>query len=141
MLAKSPTLRESQSLAFVFSNYLVELDEQRRKHGTIKFRNRDMEILGELDSWSPDFLCYFIETHRLLLDSKSKHRDSLLRAHIILEQHLCSEDATREGNLLRIDADDLDKVDFSHVTLPADRVLWMSRNYGFTAIRDRVFAA
>jgi hypothetical protein len=140
-LAKSPTLRESQSLSFVFSNYLVELDEQRRKHGTIKVRNKDMEILGELDCWSADFLCYFIEAHRLLLDSKSKHRDNLLRTHLILEQHLCSEEATHEGNVLRIDADDLDKVDFSQINLPAERVLWMSRNYGFTAIRDRVYAA
>jgi hypothetical protein len=135
-LAKAPTMREAQSLAFVFSNYLVELNEQRRKHGPIKVRNEDMEVLGELDPWSSDFLCFFIESHALLHDSKSKHRDNLLRAHIILEQHLCSPEAATEGNVLRIDADDLDKVDFTHVQLPAERVLWMSRNYGFTAIKE-----
>jgi hypothetical protein len=54
----------------------------------------------------------------------------------MLEQHLCSPSAAVEGNVLRIDADDLEKVDFRHVELPADRVLWMSRNYGFTAIKE-----
>jgi dephospho-CoA kinase len=135
-LAKSPTMREAQSLAFVFSNYLVELNEQRRKHGPIKVQNEELEITGELDPWGPDFLCYFIEVHALLHDSKNKHRDNLLRAHIMLEQHLCSPSAAVEGNVLRIDADDLEKVDFRHVELPADRVLWMSRNYGFTAIKE-----
>jgi hypothetical protein len=135
-LAKAPTKREAQSLAFVFSNYLVELNEQRRKHGPIKVRNEDLEVVGELDPWSPDFLCFFIEAHALLHDSKNKHRDNLLRAHIILEQHLCSPEAATEGNVLRIDADDLDKVDFTHVQLPPERVLWMSRNYGFTAVKE-----
>ena len=140
-LANSPTLRESQSLAFVFSNYLVELDEQRRKHGRINYFNEDMEIIGELDPWSADFLCFVIETHRLLLDSKNKHRDNLLRAHLILEQHLCSPEAIKVGNSLTIDGDDLDKFDLSGISLPPERVMWMSRNYGFTAIRDRSYSA
>jgi hypothetical protein len=141
LLAGSPTLRESQSLAYVFSNYLVELDEQRRKHGRINYRNEDMEIIGELDPWSADFLCFVIETHRLLLDSKNKHRDNLLRAHLILEQHLCSPEAIKDGNSLTIDGDDLDKIDLSEISLPPERVMWMARNYGFTAIRDRSYSA
>jgi dephospho-CoA kinase len=141
LLAGSPTLRESQSLAYVFSNYLVELDEQRRKHGRINYRNEDMEIIGELDPWSADFLCFVIETHRLLLDSKNKHRDNLLRAHLILEQHLCSPEAIKDGNSLTIDGDDLDKFDLSEISLPPERVMWMARNYGFTAIRDRSYSA
>ena len=139
-LVAKPTLRESQSLAYVFSNYLVELDEQRRKHGSIFYRNDDMEIIGELNPWSADFLCFLIETHRLLLDSKNKHRDNLLRAHLILEQHLSSPDAVREGNSLTIDGDDLEKLDLSAIDLPPERVLWISRNYGFTAIRDGLYS-
>lgn len=135
-LAKTPIKREAQSLSFVFSNYLAELDEQRRKHGPIRVRNEDLEVVGELDCWSADFLCLFIEAHRLLLTSKSKHRDNLLRAHIILENHMCSEAACEEGNILRIDCDDLDSFNLDEMTLPAERVLWMSRNYGFTAMRD-----
>ena len=136
-LAKTPVSREAQSLSFVFSNYLAELDEQRRKHGPILVRNEDLEIVGELDCWSADFLCLFIECHRLLLASKSKHRDNLLRVHLILENHLCSKAACEEGNVLRIDCDNLEDVNFDEFNLPAERVLWMSRNYGFTAMRDQ----
>ena len=86
-LARDPISREAQSLGFVFSNYLVELDEQRRKHGTIKYRDPATgEVLGELNPWSADYLSFFIEGHHLLNDSKHKHRYTTFRVNHAVEE-------------------------------------------------------
>jgi dephospho-CoA kinase len=137
-LRASPTGREAQSLGYVFSNYLVELDEQRRKHGRIKYRDSETRrIVGELDPWSPDYLSFFVEAHHELLASRNKHRDNLLRLHIILEEYLGSKPAVR-GEPLVINHVLLATHDFTSTSLPPDRITWMATNYGFTAMRDRV---
>ena len=138
-LVKNIHSRESQCLGFVFSNYLVELDEQRRKHGRIKQRdNKSKTALGELDPWGADYMAFFIEAHRELLSSKNKHRDTLLRVHIRLEEFFNS-DAALHGEKLILKVNELYDQDFSQTNLPADRIEWMATNYGFTAMREQVF--
>lgn len=135
-LARNPSLRESQSLAFVFSNYLVELDEQRRKHGRIKVLDSSSHrVVGELDPWGPDYLSFFIEAHRQLLDSHNKHRDTLLRVHLLVEEYLMSQ-AALEGGSLRIPIGQLAEIDVSETAVPGKRISWMARHYGFTAFRE-----
>lgn len=137
-LARDVSSRESQSLAFVFSNYLVELDEQRRKEGRIKRRDpRTHKVVGELDPWSPDYMAFFIDTHSILLDSHNKHRDTLLRLHLIFEEFLCSE-AAINGHPLNLTLRSLAEQDFSVSTLPPVRINWIARNYGFSAFREPV---
>lgn len=132
-----PTSREAQSLGFVFSNYIVELDEQRRKHG--KIWQRDLTgTLTELDPFSPDYLCFFIELHHAMLSSKNKHRNEILRFHILLEDFfygLGSGKISPESKLT-VRIQDMPMVDFSKTSLPPKRINWMTRNYGFLAIRD-----
>ncbi len=85
LMRATPLSREWQSLGFTFSNYIVELDEQRRKHGRIKQRDKCNRIYRELDPYDPDFLSLFIEAHHELNNSANKHRDTLFRFHIIIE--------------------------------------------------------
>ncbi len=140
-LAQDPSSREAQSLGFVFSNYVVELDEQRRKHGKIKQKDlATKKVIGELDPFSADYLSFFTEMHHQLLYSHNKHRDNLLRYHILLEEYLCavaSEKIPPEEELV-IRVQDMASLDFSHTTLPPKRIQWMTRNYGFSAIRDAI---
>lgn len=137
-LRRRPTSRESQSLAFVFSNYLVELDEQRRKHGRIWRRERSTKKkTGELDPWGAEFLSFFIDVHRELASSHNKHRDNLLRTHILVEQFLASEQAL-DGRPLTLKLEHLGAEEFSNIRIPPDRISWMSRNYGFSAVRENV---
>lgn len=137
-LAQNPSAREAQSLAFTFSNYLTELDEQRRKHGRIKqLVDFDHGIKQELDPFSPDYLSFFIEAHHELVASRNKHRDNLLRFHIILEEFLGSEAALASEKLV-IHPDRMAEHDFASTLLPPARITWMARNYGFTALRDSV---
>jgi hypothetical protein len=136
-LSKNPLSRESQSLCFVFSNYLVELDEQRRKHGEINRQNIETrEIIGPLDPWDLDYLSFFVETHKALLQSKNRHRDNLLRAHILLEQFLCSPATVKGTPELTIFPTKLLETHLDQVSIPHERVRWMAKHFGFTALRD-----
>lgn len=128
-----------QSLGFSFSNYLTELDEQRRKYGRIKQVDpKTKRLIGELDPLSPDFVCFFIDTHQQLINSKNKHRDDLFRFHILLEEYLV---AFAEGKIPKdkpfvVKPGELRGIDFSQTTLPPQRIRWMRNNFGFTATRD-----
>lgn len=136
-IATEPKSIAAQRIEFVFSNYLTELDEQRRKHGAIKVRNRSNRVIGELDPWGPTYLSFFIQAMDLLLSSSSKHRDSLLRTHIVIEEFLCSE-AALQCEPLSLDMDSFLNLDFKRTILPPDRIMWMSENYGFTASKDSI---
>ena len=140
-LIKDPSVREAQCLAFTLSNYLTELNEQRRKHGKIK--QKDLvtgSVVGELDPLSPDFLSLFIETHHEILKSENKHRNDLFVFHIILEEFLRD---VGDGNLpadasLNVRIPDLRTIDVTRTKLPASSLHWMFRNHGFTSIKDPI---
>jgi hypothetical protein len=130
---------EWSSLGFSFSNYITELDEQRRKFGTIKQRDpRTKKQLGELDPMSPDFICFFIDTHQQVMSSKHKHRDDLFRFHIALEEYLVAfaQSQIPQDEPLVIRPAELREVNFRDTTLPPKRLQWMRNNLGFTATRD-----
>jgi predicted kinase len=132
---------EWRSLGYTYSNYLTELDEQRRTHGRIKFRDpNSRRIIGELDPTSADYLCFFIEAHHALLESKNKHRNALFYTHFILEEYLRSigPEGT-QAKLVAITPGLLDGTRLKHSSVvPKDVSEWMFRNYGFTASRNQV---
>jgi len=149
-LAQDPLCREAQSLGFVFSNYCTELDEQRRRYGSIKFRNKKTNrVEGELDPWGADYLSFFIEAHHLLVGAgekrpdgkpRVKHRDTLLRMHLMLESQLADRARARKGEGIRLTfhPENLNEFDFSSINLSPERIRWISHNFGFTAVRESV---
>ena len=125
-----PYSAQWQSLGFTFSNYMVELSEQRRKHGKIKQRDSvTKQVTGELDVMGPDYLAFFVEAHHQLVQSRNKHRDHLLRFQLLLEEYLSELAAGRisfdQPLCVRVDA--MRDVDFSEITLPPSytQMLWM----------------
>lgn len=142
-LASQPQRRESQSLGFVFSNYVTELEEQRRRFGKIKVMNPiTYEREGELDPKGADYLSFFVDAHRALHDRKNKHRDTLLRVHVLFEYYLSNREFATSGDGLSFHFNPLawDDELFKEATLkiPQERLLWIANNYGFTAVRERV---
>jgi dephospho-CoA kinase len=150
-LVKYPMQREAQSLAFVFSNYLTELNEQRRKHGKIKCKDiKTKKIVGELDPWSPDYLSFFVDAHNLLLNSKNRHRNTLHLVHLLFEDYL-NKDESLEGGTLILHMDSalnhwtdnsregngLDSP-LMELSLTPERINWILANPGFTAFKEQV---
>jgi len=136
-LANHPNSFESQSLAFVWSNYLVELNEQRRKDGEILRRSADGEWTP-LDPRSLDYMAFFIDAHAELHDPKNKHRDSLLRVHVLLEEFFSDPGSLKDGYMVLKWRDLFSRSgeDLLGTTLPPRRIEWMTKHYGFTALRD-----
>jgi len=132
-LVNAPAQREAQSLAFVLSNYYVEMDETTRKHGSVKYRDPEKNTtIDELRFESLEFLCFAIDLHSELLHSKNKHRDFLLRTHLWLEEFLRSDECLQQENFY-VKIEDIENRDFSDVKISAETINWMARNYGFTA--------
>ncbi len=135
----TPDSHEWQSLSFTFSNYVTELDEQRRKHGKIKQRdNETRQIIGELPINDPDFMSLFVELHHELMQSNNKHRDNLFRAHILLEEFIQSiakgEVSPKSEFVVKVQ--DLENYDYEATNLAPQTIRWMFRNYGFMATKD-----
>jgi len=135
--AARPSL-ESQSLAFVFSNYLTELNEQRRKHGGIKCRRGDS--VEELSPFDPQYLAFFVLAHHELLTPKNKHVDTLARVHLMLEEFFMNLAAAElEYPYQRtLTLEDIAKFKAVATEVPHERVRWMFHNYGFTAAKEEL---
>lgn len=128
---------EWRSLGYTYSNYITELDEQRKTYGSIKYRDPTTNrIEGRLDPGSADYLCFFIETHHALLQNANKHRNSLFCAHYILEEYLRNASATGNRPRIALTPSLLDGSKFTFDGIvPADVAEWMFRNYAFSANR------
>ena len=140
MSGLSSSSTEAISLAFVYSNYITELDEQRRRFGGIKFRDpKSGQVKGELSPMSLDFLCLFIEVHHQLLRSVNKHRDALFSMHYLLEEYLRSIATGTAPKSIHVTPSLLNGDSLRYGELVPPKVSeWMYRNYGFTANRNTV---
>jgi hypothetical protein len=131
---------EWRSLGFTYSNYVTELNEQRRLFGRIKYRDaKTQRIIGELDPASPDYLCFFIEAHHALLKSSNKHRNALFFTHFIIEEYLRQVTGKGRPKVVAITPHLMDgsRLRNSQV-VPSPVSEWMFRNYGFTANRNMI---
>ena len=133
--------REILSLGFTYSNYITELNEQRRKHGKIK----QVDFWGggavrELSPLSPDFLSLFIELHHQILAPKNKHRDNLFRIHIMLEDYLRSvgNGSTDMSDPFVVNPGRMQEYNFAATSIPTEQLEWMFAHYGFTATKGSI---
>lgn len=130
--------REMLSLGFTYSNYITELDEQRRKHGKIKVRDSETyQVTGELSETSPDFLSFFIELHHEILSSKNKHRDTIFRFNILFEEYLkgIATGKIETDTPFTVKIQDLDQYDYLQTSIDTDKLRWMFKHYGFAATK------
>ena len=85
-------------------------------------------------------LSLFIELRHQVLSPRNKHRDSLFRIHIMLEDYLRS---LAEG---RVQADDpfvvnpgkMQEYDYKATSIPTEQLQWMFAHYGFTATKESI---
>ena len=135
-LRARPRQREAQSLEFTFSNYVTELDEQRRKHGEIKiFGNPRTVPIGKLDPWGIDYLSFFIDAHHKITSSKSFHRDTLLKVHVKLEEWLTTVERESPRSLFLLPRD-MQNFDVDSARISREKRAWMENNFGFTAYKE-----
>lgn len=132
---------EWRSLGFAFSNYLAELDVQRLKFGAIKRRkSTNQRIYSELDPFSPDYLCFFIELHNALIDPGNGHKQALFSMHYLLEDYLrCFLEDENPPPTLTVLPSDLSGQNLAvSPNVPRNVAEWMRTNSYFSVVRSRV---
>jgi cytidylate kinase len=135
-LVARPRQREAQSLEFTFSNYVTELDEQRRKHGEIKLYGNPRTVpVGKLDPMGIDYISFFVDAHHKITRSKSFHRDTLLKVHVKLEDWLTNLEREDPRPLLLLNRDIM-KFDVDSARISREKRAWMETNFGFTAYKE-----
>lgn len=138
-LAEKPRQKEVQSLEFSFSNYVTELDEQRRKHGEIKvFAAPLTKPEGKLDPWGIDYMSFFVDSHHKITRSKSFHRDTLFKVHVMLEDWLTTVQRSEPTSLL-LHIGTIARFDVSASSVSVEKRRWMEANFGFTAYKEPLF--
>lgn len=124
----------SESLSFTFSNYITELNEQRRKHGKIKQRRPGFPT-RELPPFDVDFVAFFVECHHALMTPKNQHRNSLGKGQLLIEEWLldiANERAEPPFRLtLGLDTLSTYRPELTH--LPSVRARWILEHLGFAA--------
>ena len=129
---------EYASLSFVYSNYLTELNEQRRKHGKIKVFSGN-KVLGELNPFCPAFIGLFVEAHHELMKPSNKHLDRLTAAHAQIEYYLTelatSENFPTSPTELILDLNSLNDTAI-FASLRPETIQWIRSNPGYMASKQ-----
>jgi hypothetical protein len=131
---RETTTFAGQTLAFTLSNYVTELNEQRRKHGKIKQRLAGGAV-RELPPLDVDFLSFVVASHAELTKPKNQHLNTLGRAQLLIEQWL-QEVATGRAEPpfeLIVTLESIDAYQVETTPVPRNRVRWMLDRYGFAA--------
>ena len=137
VLQLEPQSRNAQSLAFAFSNFVSELEEQKRKHGFIWFKVNDNRYI-EFDPFGEMYLSFFVEAHNELTISKNKHRNFLFGAQLIVEDWL-TRVSKGSSEPLSINFDTVKEYQYSEVNIDPETILWIKDNYGFLATRNKIY--
>lgn len=132
-----PGTEDYDKLGFVFSNYLVTLHEQRRRYGQIKQRDLDSgQMLGELNPFSADFLCFLIELHHEINAADEERSKVITNVHTALEEYLqsVSQHKLDAGTPLVLRPSSLGTPE----RLSESDKSWLSRHPQFSTIKERV---
>jgi hypothetical protein len=137
LLQLEPHSRSAQSLAFAFSNFVSELEEQKRKQGYIWFAVTTDRFI-EFDPFGEMYLSFFIEAHNEITLSKNKHLNFLFGAQLIVEDWL-GRVAQGDKSSLKVNFDIVKNFDYSNVSTHPETILWIKENYGYLATRNKIY--
>lgn len=137
LLSMDPNSRNAQSLSFVFSNLVTELDEQKRKHGYVWSNSADGKKL-EFSPMGEMYMSFVVEAHNELLLSRNKHRNFLFGIQLIIEDWLIGISNGRKENL-KISLGSMKSFDYDSVNIPPETILWIQENYGYLATRNKIY--
>ncbi len=130
-----PKGEEATRLESMYSGILVELMEQRRKHGFIRRLDRNFQPVDNLPLLDPEYLALIVETNHLLCDQETRAQSSLLNTEILVEDYLI---ALAKGELIQelvINIQDIENFDPTTSRVSQKRLQWLEENTFHTATR------
>lgn len=129
-----PSGTEARRLGSTYSGILVELEEQRRKHGFIRKIN-EHGMAGNLPMLDPEYLALIVEINHLLCNPKVKAATVVYHIESMVENYLVAlaRGETKQDLVIRLD--DIAAFDSRASRLSEGRVRWLRKNRYHTATR------
>lgn len=131
-----PQGEEATRLGSMYNGILVELMEQRRKHGFIRKLDPDFQIIGNLPLLDPEYLALIVEINHFLCEPKTNATEALFHTETLVEDYLIrlAKGETKDDLVIRIA--DLETFDPTNSKVSPARQQWLRENTFHTATRE-----
>ena len=123
---------ESVKLCSVYSGILVELMEQRRKHGFIRLLDNNTENFSLID---PEYLALIVEINHFLCDPQTNAQGYLYKSEAIVEDYLIALARNDTSENLSITIQDIEHFDPAQSRISEQRQQWLLSNPFHAATR------
>ncbi len=123
-----PAGDEAKRLCSIYSGVLVELMEQRRKHGFIRHLDSNFKPIGILPLLDPEYLALIIEANHILCDPATGAHDALFNIEAMTEDHLIGLATGEITNGLVITLPKVDAFNPDNSRLSQKKQAWLRKN-------------
>ena len=130
-----PQSEEPIRLGSIYSGILVELMEQRRKHGFIRQLDQDYKATGILPLLNPEYLALIVDINHMLCDPQTKAREQVFKTEGIVENYLIALAKRDTIEDFSIKIQDIQNFDPTNSRLSPQRQRWLRDNPFHTATR------
>lgn len=130
-----PVGEEAMRLSSIYSGIVVELMEQRRKHGFIRVLNDNYEPVGNLTLRDPEYTSLIVETNHMLCEPHMRTKEKLFQTEAIVEDYLIARAKGDRSDDLTITLQDIEAFDPTTSRISPQRQMWLRRNPFHTATR------
>jgi hypothetical protein len=129
---KSP---EAQKLAAMYSGVLVELMEQRRKHGYIRKLDANFAPTQVLPLLDREYLALVIEGAHLMMQPETKNQEALFTINVLVEDFFIRAAQNPTQLTLSVTAQTIQEFDPNQSVVSPERQDWLWENFFHTATR------
>lgn len=130
-----PESPEAQKLAAMYSGVLVELMEQRRKHGYIRKLDEDFTPTQVLPLLDREYLALVIEGAHLMMQPENKTQEALFTINVLVEDFFIRAAQDPTQLTLSVTAQTIQEFDPSQSLVSPERQDWLWENFFHTATR------
>ncbi|MFA9288975.1 MAG: hypothetical protein ACEQSA_03795 [Weeksellaceae bacterium] len=122
-------------LESMYSGILVELMEQRRKHGFINQLDQDYTPQGILPLLDPEYLALIIETNHILCNPATNAEQHLFHIETLVENHLIQLATGERTTDLVVTIPTIEQFDPTKSAVSPQRQQWLRENLYHTSNR------
>jgi len=115
-------------LPIIFSGIIIELMEQRRKHGFIQILDEDNNVIDYFNAFDAEYTALIVETCAWLFKHEQSVHDTLTAISTLTEDHLIKVAQEKNDGFFAINLKDIKRA--------KKKARWFKNNKGFTATRQ-----
>ena len=128
-------IQYQQQLSSLISDLLIEIMEQRRKHGFIRVLDKNFQITGNLPTLDLEYISLIVETFNTLYERKEMTKKVITNISLIFENYISRVIATNKNHKLNITLDDINHGNSQYPFISDNKIYWIQSHIHTTATR------